>query len=274
MDMMFRIQELILLLYFISLSALSYDLFLRNRQVRKVSLYVLTPAVVLHFLSVVELGVVLERIPILTLAESLFTLSLVFVLLGCMHFFKTKSEFILLFYLIITIVLMTCYTFSSLNFSSTALTLTIMNELLVVHVGSALIAYVLFFMGMINAVIYLIQRRNLKQKKFNRTFFSLFSIGTAEKMMIRLTFIGVIFMSISIILGIVWGLQIIGPKVLVDPKVIGTVCVIIMYGIILTIVKFVHDIPRFAIFNIIIFTLVMLNYLILSEISNFHFWSL
>lgn len=274
MDMMFRIQELILLLYFISLSALSYDLFLRNRQVRKVSLYVLTPAVVLHFLSVVQLGVTLGRIPILTLAESFFTLSLVFILLGAIHFVKTKSEFILLFYLIITIVLMTVYTFSSLNFSSTALTLEIVNELLVVHVGSALIAYVLFFIGMINAVIYLIQRRNLKLKKFNRSFFSLFSIGTAEKMMIRLTFIGVIFMSISIILGIVWGLQIIGPNVLIDPKVIGTVCVIIMYSVILTIVRFVHDIRRFAIFNIVIFLLVMLNYLIVSEISNFHFWSL
>lgn len=179
MDMMFRIQEIILLLYFISLSALSYDLFLRNRQVRKVSLYVLTPAVILHFLSVVQLGIQLGRIPILTLAESIFSLSLIFILLGLIHFMKTKSEFILLFYLIITIVLMTFYTFSSLNFSSTALTLEIVNELLIVHVGSALAAYVMFFIGMLNAVIYLVQRRNLKQKKFNRSFFSLFSIGTA-----------------------------------------------------------------------------------------------
>ena len=93
MDMMFRIQEIILLLYFISLSALSYDLFLRNRQVRKVSLYVLTPAVILHFLSVVQLGVQLGRIPILTLAESIFSLSLIFIILGTIHFMKTKSEF-------------------------------------------------------------------------------------------------------------------------------------------------------------------------------------
>jgi ABC-type uncharacterized transport system, permease component len=169
---------------------------------------------------------------------------------------------------------MTIYTFSSLNFSSTALTLEIVNELLVVHVGSALLAYVVFFIGMLNAVIYLIQRRNLKEKKFNRSFFSLFSIGTAEKVMLRLTFIGVILMSISIIIGIVWGLQIIGPSVLYDPKVIGTVCVIIMYSIILTMVKFKADTAKFAVYSIAIFVLVMLNYLILSEISNFHFWSL
>ncbi|WP_026859751.1 cytochrome c biogenesis protein CcsA [Jeotgalicoccus psychrophilus] len=274
MDMMFRIQEIILLLYFISLSALSYDLFLRNRQVRKVSLYVLTPAVILHFLSVVQLGIQLGRIPILTLAESIFSLSLVFILLGLIHFMKTKSEFILLFYLIITIVLMTFYTFSALNFSSTALTLEIVNELLIVHVGSALAAYVMFFIGMLNAVIYLVQRRNLKQKKFNRSFFSLFSIGTAEKVMLRLTFIGVILMSISIIIGIVWGLQIIGPSVVYDPKVIGTVYVIIMYSIILTMVKFKGDTAKFAVYSIAIFVFVMLNYLILSELSSFHFWSL
>ena len=274
MDMMFRIQEIILLFYFISLSALSYDLFLRNRQVRKVSLYVLTPGVILHFLSVGQLGLSLGRIPILTMAESIFTLSFVFILIGLIHFWKTKSEFVLAFYLVITIFLMTFYTFSSLNFSSTALTLEIVNELLIVHVGAALCAYVMFFIGMLNAVIYLIQRRNLKKKQFNRAFFSLFSIGTAEKVMLRMTFIGVIFMSISIIIGIVWGLQIIGLNVLYDPKVIGTICVIIMYTIILALVKMKHDTPRFAVYSIAIFVLVMLNYLIVSELSNFHFWSL
>ena len=169
---------------------------------------------------------------------------------------------------------MTFYTFSSLNFSSTALTLEIVNELLIVHVSSALAAYVMFFIGMLNAIIYLVQRRNLKQKKFNRSFFSLFSIGTAEKVMLRLTFIGVILMSISIIIGIVWGLQIIGPSVVYDLKVIGTVCVIIMYSIILAMVKFKGDTAKFAVYSIAIFVFVMLNYLILSELSSFHFWSL
>jgi len=84
----------------------------------------------------------------------------------------------------------------------------------------------------------------------------------------------VILMSISIIIGIVWGLQIIGPNVLYDPKVIGTVCVIIMYSIILAMVKLKHETAKFAVYSIAIFALVMLNYLILSEISNFHFWSL
>lgn len=92
--------------------------------------------------------------------------------------------------------------------------------------------------------------------------------------MLRLTFIGVILMSISIIIGIVWGLQIIGPSVVYDPKVIGTVCVIIMYSIILTMVKFKGDTAKFAVYSIAIFVFVMLNYLILSELSSFHFWSL
>lgn len=274
MDMMFRIQEFILLFYLISLSALSYDLFLRNRQVRKVSLYVLTPGVILHVIAVVQLGLVLGRIPILTLAESILTLSLVFIILGIIHFYKTRSEFVLAFYMGITIILMMVYTFSPLNFSSTALTLEIVNELLVVHVGAALCAYVMFFIGMLNAVTYLIQRRNLKKKQFNRSFFSLFSLGTAEKVMVRSTIIGVILMSISIIIGIVWGLQIIGINVLYDPKVIGTVFVIVLYSIILARVKLKKESSQFAAYSIGIFLLVMLNYLIVSNLSNFHFWSL
>ena len=71
MELLFRLQEIILLLYFISLSLLSYDLFTRNRQVRKAALYVMTPAVILHFLTLVQLGMSLMRIPIMTFSEEI-----------------------------------------------------------------------------------------------------------------------------------------------------------------------------------------------------------
>ncbi|QQD85312.1 cytochrome c biogenesis protein CcsA [Jeotgalicoccus sp. ATCC 8456] len=274
MDIMFRIQEIILLLYFISLSALSYDLFTRNRQVRKASLYVMTPAVVLHIISVIQLGISLRRIPILTFSEGIFTLSLVLILIGIVHLYRVKSEFVFMFYLLITTFLLTFYTFSPLNFSSTALTLDVVNELLIVHVGSALLAYVMFFIAMVHSVIYLIQERNLKTKKFNRTFFSLFSIETAKKVMVRFSLIGVILLTISIIIGIVWGLQILGPLVFSDLKVIGTFVVIVIYGIILAQMRLNHDASKFAVYSTAAFVLVMLNYLVISEFSDFHLWSI
>ena len=274
MELLFRLQEIILLLYFISLSLLSYDLFTRNRQVRKAALYVMTPAVILHFLTVVQLGMSLKRIPIMTFSEGLLTLSLGLIVLGVIHFYRNKSEFVLLFYLLITVFLLIFYTFSSLNFNSTALTLNIVNEILLVHIGSALIAYAIFFISMIHAVTFLIQERNLRKKDFNRSFFSLFSVETAKKLMIRLAFIGMLFMVISIIIGIVWGIQIIGYHVFLDLKVIGTVMLIILYALILTEMKLNGNMRRFAKSNIILFALVMINYLVISEFSNFHLWSL
>ncbi|CAD2077128.1 cytochrome c biogenesis protein CcsA [Jeotgalicoccus meleagridis] len=274
MELLFRLQEIILLLYFISLSLLSYDLFTRNRQVRKAALYVMTPAVILHFLTVVQLGMSLKRIPIMTFSEGVLTLSLGLIVLGVIHFYRNKSEFVLLFYLLITVFLLIFYTFSSLNFNSTALTLNIVNELLLVHIGSALIAYAIFFISMIHAVTFLIQERNLRKKDFNRSFFSLFSVETAKKLMIRLAFIGMLFMVISIIIGIVWGIQIIGYHVFLDLKVIGTVMLIILYALILTEMKLNGNMRRFAKSNIILFALVMINYLVISEFSNFHLWSL
>lgn len=274
MELLFRLQEIILLLYFISLSLLSYDLFTRNRQVRKAALYVMTPAVILHFLTVVQLGMSLKRIPIMTFSEGVLTLSLGLIILGVIHFYRNKSEFVLLFYLLITVFLLIFYTFSSLNFNSTALTLNIVNELLLVHIGSALIAYAIFFISMIHAVTFLIQERNLRKKDFNRSFFSLFSVETAKKLMIRLAFIGMLFMVISIIIGIVWGIQIIGYHVFLDLKVIGTVMLIILYALILTEMKLNGNMRRFAKSNIILFALVMINYLVISEFSNFHLWSL
>ena len=274
MELLFRLQEIILLLYFISLSLLSYDLFTRNRQVRKAALYVMTPAVILHFLTVVQLGMSLKRIPIMTFSEGVLTLSLGLIILGVIHFYRNKSEFVLLFYLLITVFLLIFYTFSSLNFNSTALTLNIVNELLLVHIGSALIAYAIFFISMIHAVTFLIQERNLRKKDFNRSFFSLFSVETAKKLMIRLAFICMLFIVISIIIGIVWGIQIIGYHVFLDLKVIGTVMLIILYALILTEMKLNGNMRRFAKSNIILFALVMINYLVISEFSNFHLWSL
>ncbi|AKG74176.1 cytochrome c biogenesis protein CcsA [Salinicoccus halodurans] len=272
MDIMFRIHEFILLLYFISLSALSYDLFFRNRQARKVSFYVAAFAAALQVAGFVSIGVSIGRIPVQTTFEGLYALSIFIILTGIVHYRRSDSEIALFIYVLTAFVLFAVYTFAPVQYSRTTEVSTLMNELLVIHVGLALFAYVLFFVSLLHAVIYIIQYDNLKKKRFNRLFFSLFSIGTAEKMMVRSMLFGVCSMTISILLGAMWGINIIGPQIFTDFKVLGTFVVVLMYAALLFHLKTERNILRFAKLNIAIFIICMLNYIFITQLSNFHFW--
>src|SRR5699024_11220833 len=95
MDILFRINEFIMLLYFIGLSVLAYDLAFRNRQARKVSFYVIILATALHLLTYLNAVFSLSRIPMLTTYEGLFSLSFVLSLVGIMYYYKNDSEQVL-----------------------------------------------------------------------------------------------------------------------------------------------------------------------------------
>ncbi len=272
MDIMFRIHEFILLLYFISLSALSYDLFFRNRLARKVSFYVAVIAAVLQVLGFVSIGVSIGRIPVQTTFEGLYALSILIILTGIIHYRRSDSEVALFIYVLMAFMLFAVHTFAPVQYSRITEVSTLMNELLVIHVGLALFAYVLFFVSLLHAVIYIIQYDNLKKKRFNRLFFSLFSIGTAEKMMVRSMLFGVSSMTISVLLGAMWGINIIGMEIFTDFKVLGTFVVVLMYAALLFHLKSEYNILRFAKLNIIIFIICMLNYIFITQLSHFHFW--
>lgn len=272
MDIMFRIHEFILLLYFISLSALSYDLFFRNRQARKVSFYVASFAAALQVAGFISIAVSIGRIPVQTTFEGLYAISILIILTGIAHYRKSDSESALFIYVVTGFVVFAIHIFAPVQYSRTTEVSTLMNELLVIHVGLALFAYVLFFVSVLHAVIYIIQYDNLKKKRFNRLFFSLFSIGTAEKMMVRSMLFGVCSMTISILLGAIWGINIMGPGIFTDFKVLGTIVVVLMYAALLFHLKTEKNILRFAKLNIAVFIICMLNYIFITQLSSFHFW--
>ena len=86
MDILFRINEFIMLLYFTGLSVLAYDLALRNRQARKVSFYIIILATALHLFTYLNAVFSLARIPMLTTYEGMFTLSLVLSIVGIIYY--------------------------------------------------------------------------------------------------------------------------------------------------------------------------------------------
>lgn len=273
MDILFRINEFIMLLYFTGLSVLAYDLALRNRQARKVSFYVIILATALHLLTYLNAVFSLARIPMLTTYEGMFTLSLVLSIVGIMYYYKNDSEQVLFGFIFLSFIFFSMFTFQPEPLTQQVEVSVIMNELLIIHVGLALLAYVLFFVSALHSLIYVIQYTNLKKKRFNRTFFSLFSIEMARKMMMRTVGIGLMTMTISIFLGYHWGLQIIGPEIIIDIKVLGTSFIVVLYIMLLFYLKKMRNLYVFAILNMVLFIICMINYLFVSQFSNFHIWT-
>jgi HemX protein len=273
MDIMFRIHEFILLIYLVSLSVAAYDLVFRNRVARKVSFYMTLIAGVIHVLSFSYIAVSIGRIPVMTTYEGMFALSMILVIVGVIHYKFTDSEITFFVYLVSSFILLSIFTFAPVSFDRVVQVSSIMNELLFIHISLALCAYVLFFISALHAVIYIIQYGNLKNKRFNRLFFSLFSIETAQKVMVRAAFFGVAFLLISTMLGIQWGIRINGLSIFYDIKVLCTFFVLLCYAFILSFLKIKGNAYDFARLNIIVFIICMLNYFFVTQLSSFHFWN-
>lgn len=273
MDIMFRIHELILLIYLVSLSVAAYDLVFRNRVARKVSFYMTAAAGVLHVSSFIFIAWNIGRIPVMTTYEGMFALSMVLVIIGIVHYRLTDSEMTFFVYLFSSFILLSIFTFAPVSFDRVVQVSSIMSELLLVHISLALIAYVLFFVSALHAVIYIIQYGNLKKKRFNRLFFSLFSIETAQKVMVRTAFFGAAFLLVSTMLGMQWGVRINGMSIFYDIKVLCTILVLLFYAAILGHLKMTGNAHEFAKLNIIVFIICMLNYFFVTQLSSFHFWN-
>lgn len=105
------------------------------------------------------------------------------------------------------------------------------SNLLGIHVISALIGYSGITISAVYGVLYLILYNEIKLNKFGLIFNRLPSLEILERMSFIAAIIGFVFLSITIIIGIIWL-----PKAFVqfsylDPKLIGTFAVWILYGI-------------------------------------------
>jgi len=105
------------------------------------------------------------------------------------------------------------------------------NNLLGIHVISALIGYSGITISAVYGVLYLILYNEIKLNKFGLIFNRLPSLEILERMSFIAAIIGFVFLTITIIIGIIWLPQAFPNITFLDPKLIGTFAVWILYGI-------------------------------------------
>lgn len=105
------------------------------------------------------------------------------------------------------------------------------SNLLGFHVFTALVGYAGITISAVYGILYLILYKEIKLSRFGLTFNRLPNLEVLEKLSFNSAVIGFIFLTFTIIVGIIWLPQAFPNFSYTDPKLIGTFLVWILYGI-------------------------------------------
>ncbi|MCH7963972.1 MAG: cytochrome c biogenesis protein CcsA [Bacteroidetes bacterium] len=105
------------------------------------------------------------------------------------------------------------------------------NNLLGIHVINALLGYSGFTISAVYGFLYLTLYKDLKDNRFGLIFNRLPNLEVLEKLSFYSAVLGFILLTIAIIIGVIWLPQAFPKFSFIDPKLIGTALVWLLYGI-------------------------------------------
>jgi cytochrome c-type biogenesis protein CcsB len=189
-------------------------------QKRQIFVYVALGMVVCGFLShtvfLVTLGLERRHFPITNLPESLsffaWSITLTFIVASLRYRMNVLGAFVLPLVSLLTIV-------SEIVWEENhAIPPALKSRWLFFHTSVAFLAYAAFFLTFVSGVLYLIQEKELKSKKFRFFYFRLPSLQVCDELMRRSLFVGFVLMSLTLLTGAVWAQQAWGRFWSWDPK--------------------------------------------------------
>jgi len=143
--------------------------------------------------------------------------------------------------------------------------------LLGIHTGFLMLGEALFILAFASSVMYLIQEKNLKSKRFNQWYSRLPSLGRLEEMTGLGVSAGFPLITMGLLIGFFWAAKVWGPGWYFDPKVIWSTAMWVIYAW-LFYGKISDRIRghRFAVVVIACVVLILLSFLLSSFLPSIH----
>ncbi|PWI58852.1 cytochrome c biogenesis protein CcsA [Sulfoacidibacillus thermotolerans] len=148
-------------------------------------------------------------------------------------------------------------------------------DLLLLHIGVALVSYIAFTLSVIFSLLYLLEDSALRFKRFQSgSFRRLPPLERLDLYALRSAVIALPLMLLGLILGILWYFLLSGKFVLLDPKPLGAIGLSLLYGF----YAYARSSGwmtgrRAAWLNLACFFAVLVNFLFVGELaSDFHRW--
>jgi len=147
-------------------------------------------------------------------------------------------------------------------------------DLLLLHVGFAILGYACFTLAFVFAGMYLLQNMLLLQKRWNRWFLGLPSLADLERFSHRSVLIGFPLLMVSMVLGFVWGRLVYHQWIWLDVKPIFTFLNWICYGVYLWLYHSSSwSRSNLMKWNVACFLFLLVNFFVGGDFSTYHPWT-
>ncbi|MFC5712678.1 inner membrane protein YpjD [Thalassorhabdus alkalitolerans] len=258
-----------------SLSVLGYflDFLQSNRKVNKIAFWLLSIVWILQTLFFIIRAVQYDRLPVITPFEGLFFYAWLLVTLSLIINWSFRVDFLVFFTNVVGFIIMSFSLFAPSGDVPDQLTDLLISELLVIHVSFILLSYAAFTLAFVFSVLYMFQHQLLKQKQWGKRLLRMENLPKMERLTFVMTTFGFPFLLIGLILGFVWASTQLNTLPILDAKVLGSIAILILYGIYLYLWVVKHQRGySMAYLNVAGFLVVLINYFLFGQLTEFHLW--
>ncbi|QFT90084.1 Cytochrome c biogenesis protein CcsA [Bacillus sp. THAF10] len=270
-----RVYEFTVILYALSVLLYFIDFLQHNQKANKTAFWLLAIVWVLQTIFMILRMIDTGRIPILTLYEGMYFYTWVLITFSLVINRVLRVDFIVFFTNVIGFLVLALHTFTPYQHDSTVVAQALVSELLIIHITMAILSYGAFSLSFVFSLLYVLQYRLLKEKKWGKRLLRIEDLSKLDHMSYVLNVIGVPMLLLSLILGSIWASVKLSEFQWYDAKVIGSFIVMAAYSY-----YFYQRIGKgisgkaIANWNIAAFLVILINFFLFGRLSNFHFWIL
>lgn len=267
------IYHVAIILYACSVSLYFIDYLQSNQKANRTAFWLLSIVWVLHTVFMVMRTIETNANPMLTLFSGIYFYVWLLISLSLMMNRLLRIDFLVFFTNVIAAGVSAFSIFTPMGRTPLVLANQLVSELLYVHVGMAVVSYATFTVSFIFSVMYLLQYRLLKQKKWNARLRRLGNLTKLDSLSYILNLFSIPFFFLALLLGCIWAYAKLDHFHWYDPKVIGSFIVLFVYctGIYLRVSDNLQG-RSVAHWNVGAFLIMLINIFLLSSLSSFHFW--
>lgn len=264
-----------IVLYSLSLLGYFFDFLQTNRKANRIAFWLLTVVWLLQTSFFIIRAVQYDRLPVITPFEGLFFYAWLLVTFSLIINRLFRVDFLVFFANVIGFAMLAFSLFAPDGDIPNELNELLISELLIIHVTLIIISYAAFTLGFAFSSLYLLQHKLLKRKKWGNRLLRLENLPRMETLTFYSTVAGVPLLMLGIILGFIWASIQFQALPWTDAKVIASAVLLLVYSwyLYLWAVKDQRG-YNMAVLNIIGFLLLLTNYFLSSELTEFHMWYL
>lgn len=259
----------LVILYSISLGLFMFEVIKHNKSLGRLAYRLLCIGAILQTILFSFNMIVRDRFPLLTLYGVLSFYSLILIILTILvhHILKWKLLNIIIIFLSQIILIGALIT----GQAQPTIHRAFLSKLLYVHISLAIISYTAFALSAIFSLLYLVNDHLLKKRIWNRFTKALPSLESLEKNAFFANVSGVTLLFCGLIVGSIWANLFFGWRFFLDPKVLISFVILIMYGF--AIIKRYNKTwtnKQLAYWNAISFLMVFINLIGEKIFQSFH----